>query len=542
VAPPVAFALAVLLHVPMMRKLIRQEWAVEDDVRITAFWAIRHTDPGVFRRDPIAAYNEDVVPIGYRLLIEVPARLGVDPILLSNVLLVVLGLVAALLGYRLATLLRPTPLAGLLGSVVVTGSYLVSPSATPRGFGYVLLTGYLIALLERRTWLMAALLAAAALIYAPVAGVCLGTTLLVVMRRWRGWRRDELVRVAAMSAMCAALLLLTALAFNAGTWGPVVTRERGQSMIEFGQTGRAAFFFDLWQDRWLFGQHSGLFQTMLPLTIIGAALLPPLLVRRSSARGTTARPLDFLAAMVAVAVAGWAIAHVFWLKLYMPARFTTVPFRLAAAIATALLFTIVIERLFSPTRSRRLLRVARWTALAGTTAVFAYGALAYPLIRATGAHVIAVGEDGALYDALRATPKESLVASLSPQAGFIPAFAHRSVLTGQEYAVPFHLGYYRTFKRRQMALVDAHYTQAPSVLRTFLRRYGVDYFMIEAGAFEERYIAMTPYLHQYEPATSRALASLRAGPPVLQRLASRCAVLRSSHRMLVAAACVAAEL
>lgn len=531
----------------MLRKLLGEEWVVEDDVRLTGAWAIRHSDPGVFVADPIAAYNEDVVPVGYQAIVGLPAHLGVDPIVLSSVLIVALGLLCAALGYRLATLLRPGPLTGVLGSVLVVDGYLVSPSATPRGFGYVLLIAYLIALLERRPWLMAALLVAAALLYAPVAGVCAGMTLLLLIRR-RGWRPvlapiGEVVPVVAMSALCGAILLATVAAFNSGAWGPVVTREVGQQMIEFGQTGRTAFFFELWQDRWLFGQHSGLFQTMLPLTIIGAVLLPLVLVwcaGRREPRQT--RPLGFMVAMLAVAVAGWAAAHVFWLKLYMPARFTTVPFRLAAALATALLFAIVIERLLAARPQRQVLVFARWTAVAGTSSVLLFGAVAYPLIRETGAHVLAVGEDGALYDALRKTPKDSLVATLSPQAAFLPSLAHRSVLTGQEYAVPFHLGYYRQFKERQMALLEAHYTTSPQRLREFLRRYGVDYFVIETGAFEEEYFTTTPFLHQYEPATGRASSSLRAGTPVLERLGQECAALRSPERMLVDADCLSSRL
>jgi hypothetical protein len=531
----------------MIRKLVGEDWVVEDDVRITGFWAIRYVDPGVFRADPIAAYNQDIVPIGYRAIIELPARLGIDPIGLSTVLLVALGLVSALLGYRLATLLRPTPLAGVLGSMLVTCSYLVSPSATPRGFGYVLLIAYLIVFLERRTWLMGLVLVAAALIYAPVAGVCVGMTLLLQVRR-RGRRptlapRGELVPVAAMSMVCGVILLITVASFDAGEWGPVVTRDVGQRMIEFGQSGRTAFFFDLWQDRWLFGQHSGLFQTMLPLTIAGGALLPLLVVWRSGvSRTRETRPLGFLVAMLAAAVVGWSVAHVFWLKLYMPARFTTTPFRLAAALATALLFAIVIERLLATRPRNGLLGVVRWSALGVTVAVLAFGAVVYPLVQETGAHVLAVGEDGALYEELRRAPKDSLVATLSPQAAYVPSFGHRSVLTGQEYAVPFHLGYYRRFRHRQTALLEAHYTADPARIGAFLRRYGVDYFLIESGAFEEEYFVTTPYLHQYDPATGRALRALRTGTPVLQRLGTQCAVLRSSTRLLVDAHCIAARL
>src|SRR5687768_5822256 len=109
---------------------------------------------------------------------------------------------------------------------------------------------------------------------------------------------------------------------------------------------------------------------MLPLTIVGGSLLPLLLVWRSGvSRTRETRPLGFLVAMLAVAVAGWAVAHAFWLKLYMPARFTTTPFRLAAALATALLFAIAIERLLAARPQNRLLESARWSALSVTFGV-----------------------------------------------------------------------------------------------------------------------------------------------------------------------------
>src|SRR5205814_1863033 len=60
------------------------------------------------------------------------------------------------------------------------------------------------------------------------------------------------------------------------------------------------------------------------------------------------------------------------------------------------------------------------------------------------------GAHPGLYLFLQSQPTDTLVASIDEEVNNLPTFARRSILTGREYAIPFHLGFYLPFRERSL--------------------------------------------------------------------------------------------
>ena len=63
-----------------------------------------------------------------------------------------------------------------------------------------------------------------------------------------------------------------------------------------------------------------------------------------------------------------------------------------------------------------------------------------------------VGTATTLYEFFQKQPKDIMIASLSLEADNLPTFAQRSVLVSREYAIPYHMGFYRPFRQRVIDL------------------------------------------------------------------------------------------
>jgi hypothetical protein len=149
------------------------------------------------------------------------------------------------------------------------------------------------------------------------------------------------------------------------------------------------------------------------------------------------------------------------------------------------------------------------------------------------------GRDPGLYRYLERVPKDAVIASLSKQSDLFPSFAKRSVLTGYEYGIPYHLGYYGQIRQRTHDLVRAQYSADPATVRQVIERYGVTLWLLNKLAFTTDYIANNSWIRQTQPEGAVARAKLNEPtPPVLQRLSGRCLAYRGLQVILVDAGCV----
>lgn len=547
------YAIASLL------RSLASPYVVQDDARQHVFWTFRFVDPGYFPGDLIADYFQSVAPLGYRLLYEGAAAAGLDPLLFSKLLPVALGLLATYYCYRLAYALWPSAAGAVLATVflnLMIWSADDVASGTPRAFVYPLLLACLYYLRAGRTRPLLATLALQGIFYPQGLLLSLGVLALRAVR-WDGWRpslqrdRGVLVRAALGIAVGAAVLVPFALASS--EYGPVVSRAIARTLPEFLQGGRSEFFSDNWLNIYLGGSHRG---SLWPIGLkpglgIGLLVLAFGLSRnrrRFDAAGA-APDLRLLWEVLAVSLVLYTLAHVLLFKLHLPSRYTSHTLRIVLAVVAGQSAAWFLQAL------RREAAAGGWKAAArglGSVQGVALAALlAYPLVKAGMGRLAddlryRTGETPGLYEALSREPLDARVATLSWQGNYVPALARRVVLTAREYAIPYHLGYFREFERRVRATIEAQYTDDPAVLAGFVTTYGVSHFLVDHNAFEAGYLepsARNRWFAQYAEETATAAASLRAHRrPLVARLAPSCTVWKDAGVSLVSARCLVERL
>jgi hypothetical protein len=149
------------------------------------------------------------------------------------------------------------------------------------------------------------------------------------------------------------------------------------------------------------------------------------------------------------------------------------------------------------------------------------------------------GDVPALYEFFAQQPKDSLIASLSPQADFLPTFSQRSVLVSKEYGIAYHTGYYRQFRQRSLDLVQAQYSPNLAVVQAFIQKYGIDFWLLDPGTFTPGYIADNPWIRQFQPAAADAQAGLEKGTTsALMSMIPTCSVFETNGLQVLEAKCI----
>lgn len=534
-------------------------YVVQDDARQHVFWTYRFVDPGLFPSDLIADYFQAVAPLGYARLYEAAAAAGLDPLLFSKLLPVALGLFATYYCYRLAYALWPSVSGAVLATVflnLMLWSADDIASGTPRAFVYPLLLACLYYLRAGRTVPLLVALALQGVFYPQSLFVTLGVVALQAVR-WDGWsprlQRDRRVLARVALGLVVGVAVLAPFALATSQYGPVVSRAIARTMPEFLQGGRSEFFSDNWLNIYLGGSHRG---SLWPIGLkpgIGLGLLVlAVALRRNRRQLDAASPgpsLRLIWELVAVSLALYALAHLLLFALHLPSRYTSHSLRIALALVAGLSAGSFLQALRQeaaargwPAAGRRLVSVqgvALVALLLYPPAKAAMGRLAHDLRYRTG-------EAPGLYETLSRTPADARLATLSWEGNYVPTLARRSVLAAREYAIPYHLGYFREFERRERATIAAQYTDDPAALARFIADFGVTHFLVDHGAFEVGYLAPSNrnrWFTQYAEETARARSLLEQGrEPVLASLAPECRVWQDDRLVLISAACVAERL
>jgi hypothetical protein len=535
---------------------------IQDDARQHVVWALRYTDPEIFPSDPVADYFASVAPFGYAFVYRSAAAVGLDSILVSKLLPIVLGLVFAAYGYALGCRLVTAPAGGFLVSWTLTeNAWLMDnlSSATPRAFLYPLFAAFLYYLLRRSGWGVAVTVLLLGLFYPQMALIAAGLSAIALVRFRRlvpRLTRDPAARRVAAFGVAAAILVLAPYVLKSGTYGPVISADAARKLPEFWFGQRAAFFdLDAWRF-WTCGERGGLFPiewcqlrdeslagvpaTTVPLAILILVIALPVYIHARS-DGPVARRIsngiNVLPRLLLVSLVFYVCAHILLFRLHLPNRYTEHSIRFAFDMAFGTCIYLLTLKSISWAKGRDWsVRAAGMTAIVLVVAMLA----ALPVVSMfVGERLYVVGRHPALYAYLRTTPKGTVVASLEGEGDNIPAFGRRAVLYAGEYGIPYHLGYYLPFRERGRRLAEAQYTTDPSLLRRFLRDFPVDYWLIDKRAFTARAINSAWWARQFPDAYAAAGRALAAGtPPVLLSLASSCAVLRDDQLVLISADCL----
>lgn len=377
---------------------------IQDDARQHVTWMARFVDPGLFPQDEIADYFAAVAPAGYTALYGLAASLGLDPVVFSKLLPLILGAIAAVASYALTLQLLPVPLAGAIATILLQQSLWMRDdlvSGTPVAFavpGLLLALGAIAA--QRPVWTAIALLLLGNF-YPQVMLVVAG---ILVLRGVNGLRSprpapsgqdrpdcppptataqalpvpNALTRIAqnpdlrvAIAGLSAAAIVILLHLLDSNPYGPVTTLAQAQQMPTFASGGWSAFFdSDPWVF-WMCGKRSGMLPyewcrliadhsiLLLPVQVWVGWWLPLLgrVARRNPARLPLMAALQPAASVLgqgAIASVGlFFLAHLLLFRLHLPNRYTEHSLRLLLAIGAGIVLTIVLDGILAwATRER----------------------------------------------------------------------------------------------------------------------------------------------------------------------------------------------
>lgn len=535
---------AAIYGILALQQAFSGEYVIQDDARQHVFWMQRFSNAGLFPNDLIADYFQSIAPLGYTTVYQIPAAVGIDPLLLSKLLPVLLGLLTTVYCFGVCVQLLPVPMTGFIGAMLLNQNLWMQDgliSATPKAFLYPLFLAFLYYLLQHSLIPCLVAIALLGLFYPSLVLVC--ACLLIVQCCWdrmhlRSHHRDYLFCAAGLGV---AILVLLPYALSSSEFTPVITVAEARKLPEFATEGRASFFND--NDPWEFwfnASRSGirLPSALMPPLVYAGFLLPILL--RYPSRFPLSKQVSggiiLLPQLIIASLAMFFAAHALLFKLHLPSRYTQHSLRIvmvtAAAIALTLLLdafqktqlTSFVSRLLPPAFS--LLLVAALILYPSTLKSFLW----------TG---YVVGGVPDLYEFFQQQPQDIVIASLADEVNNLPTFSKRSILVGSEYAIPYHQGYYRKFRQRTIELIQAQYSQDLTDVQQLIQKYGIDFWLLNRAAFTPEYIASDRWIQQYQPVATQAIAQMQQGNvPALRKIIGNCAVFTTKGLVVLQADCI----
>lgn len=510
-------------------------YVVQDDAREYVFWMQRFIEPDLFTNDLIADYFQSITPLGYATLYQIMAAIGITPLLLSKILPICLGILTTIYTFWLSLRIFPLPITAFISTLILNQSIWFSTdvaSATPRSFVYPLLPAFLYYFLQNSRLAITIIMILQALFY-PLL-IFLYTGILIIH-----WRKHlfPLILILGLTAIVMSPYII-----SASQYGPIVSWHQALQMPEHWLGGRHPFFDANVFRFWLMGQHSGILPGVMP-PLIWISLLLPFCQRKTflfpEIRYLKDADTQILVTMIGIAIALYFAAHLFFLKLFFPTRHTIHLFRVIMAITAAIVLTVLGK--FALSKYQNLPKL-HWhkIPLFLLLLTFSLTLLFYPnFLKTYPKAEYKIGRHPQLYQFLQQQPTKTLTASLSDEADNLPTFSHRPILTSREYALPFHLGYYQQIRQRTSDLITAQYHPTLQPAQNLIKKYQIDYWLIEKNSFQPEYLTQRTWLNSFQPAFNQAINYLQTQQqPAITSQIEQCTVWQNQTFWLLKTACM----
>ena len=541
------------------QKAFKAEYVIQDDARQHIFWMQRFTDPELFPGDLIADYFQSVAPLGYTTFYKTMAGLGIEPLLLSKILPPVLGMLTTIYCFGVTMEILPVPFAGFMASTILNQSIWMKfdvVSATPRAFIYPLFVVFIYYLLRRQLIGTCVAIALLGLFYPQLILICCPVLVLRLLNwkicfqpsQWSKLRKNlyrEFIKPLpfpeyrlSIIALTVGFFILLIYALKNQTYGEVITARQAMNLPDFWPQGRHAFFNDRPIQFWFMGELSGLLPPLLP-PLIWLGLLLPWFVNnpgRFPLGDRITRNVYLLLEILMASVGLFLAAHAVLFRLYLPSRYMEHSCRIVFAIATGLIITLILDAALQSLKHG--MKPDKGFAIASGFLIAL--TIFYPLYEKGFPRTnYRPGRVAPLYEFFQKQPKDILIASLASEANNIPSFAKRSILVGREYAIPLHVGYYNEFSQRSGDLIHAQYTPNLQDMQQFIQKYGIDFWLLEASAFNPDYFTKNSWLNQYQPAATEAIAQLDLETtPAIASFMEPCAAFKTGDFVVLNTECM----
>ncbi len=561
-----SLSFAVICGFLALKEAFDSQWVVQDDARQHVVWMLRYLDPELFPQDLIADYFQSVAPVGYSSLYKLAATVGINPLVFNKLLPPIIGLISSWYGFLFCKQILLLPWGCFITNLLLTQALWMKDdvsSGTPRAFIYPFLLAFLYYLAKRS--LIPCLIAIALLgLFYPQAVFLAAGMLILQLFTWQNLRpqlvRDHKSYYFSVIGLTVAFLVMLPYALHVSEFAPTITRAEALQLPDFYRKGRAKFFKDHWWDYIFAGGRSGLLPRSLysPETMRLGFLLPIMIIfkRQFPIFKQITQKIWLLLDLMLVSVVMFILAHAVLFKLHLPSRYTGYSFRIILAFATGIVLTTILDTLGRQLKSHpetnnlkqrenenkfnKIQFLTRKILASLLIIAIAFSLLFYPGLEDDFPVTrYRTGYATALYEFFRQQPKDIMIASLVPEADNLPTFAQRSVLVSREYAIPYHLGYYRPFRQRAVDLITAQYSNDIEIVRKFIRQYNITFWLLDKTSFIPESIHDNNWLRQHKPVAQNAIASLQQGNiPALITYKDRCTAFTDGRHTVVSADCI----
>ncbi len=530
---------SILFSCAGLKLSFQSVYTIQDDARQHIFWMQQFSDSDLFQGDLIANYFKTVSPWGFTVLYKAINYLAIDIFWFNKISPLPIGIATTIYCFLVCLEFLPIPLAGFFSSLVFNQNlWMVDDlfSGTPRAFIYFLLLAFIYYLLKQNTFLCILIIVLQGLFY-PQAVLLSATILLINFIRKQTTKaiyansqnnEDKSISPLTISrkfiskqyyfwGLLTGIIVLIFYAFKTSDFGDIITVSQARLLPEFSPEGRSAFFADTWLKFWLTGIRSGFFpmewqyslMCSYGILILWLPSLPKIFPLGQKINSKVLILGDVLLASLIMFI----LAHLFLFRLHLPGRYTHYTIRIIIALLDGMVLGITFNYVSRKInhylkRYRNLYKnLYKVVALMIITCLLLYPTYvlrAYP--QRLG---YLTGESPQLYEFLQQQPKDSVIASISEEADFIPSFTGRSVLVAREYGIPYHQGYYQEFRQRVQDLITAQYSLDLTTITDFIRKYNINLWLLDQNAFEIEYLRSNQWLMQFQPATKDAIKILQ---------------------------------
>jgi hypothetical protein len=514
------------------------EFVVQDDARHHVIWMQSFRDPELFRGDLIAQYFQSIAGPTFSSIYWLAAKVGVDIIFVSKILPVVLSLIAGAFCYLLSLRLIPSPAAAALCTVIfLQGLWMEDDvqSACARAFYYPLFLPFLYYLGKRK---LIPVVITLALQGAYPSLLILSEAILVsTLVTTQGGRIKVSSSLADYKLVAAGIIAggigMLPVLLSSQVCGATVSGAEAVKMPEFHPGGREEYYSPNPLTFWVTGLRSGVFPMDHPPPIISwVGLLFPFMLLRPSwfplSRSVSREMLFLFARIIVLGVTLYLIATALAFQLYIPNRYSAYGLRMILCLAAGLAISLVADRIFKARPKFAFL----------TPLALCLIALSPLLQRDFPRCGYVIGCNGDLYRYLETQPKNTLVASLDPEAANLPAFAKRSVLATKEYGIAFKKGYYKQFSQRMKDTIAAQYSPNISDVQKFNKKYNVTHWLLARNSFSPDYLGRQSrwLVLCFQPEEQNARKHLESGGAIaLEEAVKDCTVFKTNDLILLSA-------
>ena len=527
------------------------DYIVQDDVRQHIVWLQKYIDPELFPNDIIADYFQKLAPLGFKNFYYWAAKAGIEPVSLSKIIPTILAIATTIYSYLFCLKIIPRASCAFLSTLFINQLMWLNDdliSATPRAFLYPLLAGFLYYLSTNSLIPCLVLMLLQGLFYPHILLIemtVLSLRLLAIERNRFKLISDKQPYIWWTLGAIVTVIALLPLIQKPPELATVLTAEQMRQMPEFHPGGRTPFFGIGWLWlKYLFIENSGLSLPFFPTIVWCSLALPWLLKTKLPTVNLITNKIAILFQVTIASLLMFILSHLTLPLLHLPSRFTYHSLRVVLGFTTAIVLTISIDagkKWFDRKLRSPKLKLLDKIKLA-LVAVFSTAIVVVPGIPFifTEFQNWKIGTAAEIYRYLTQQPKDIFVASLSSEANNIPAFTLRSILVGDEFAFAYHPAYYSQIERRTVDLLQAQYTSNAAVLKSFIEKYGIDYFLLDRNAFTPQYLLEKDWLinSSWRETTEQAIAQLELNPdPLLSKLSS-CSVVSSSNLDLLSSYCI----